>query len=125
MRNNKWTTSIDGELFMRGDEFDTKEEAIVEFRKEIKEWEKQPSEFYVGKIELTGTGEFVDGESILEDISVKAQDEVGEAAEDWLTDISNEESEELGDIIIKWLEDHGYKPTFFRIKNVEKVLVSP
>ncbi len=124
MKNGQWTTSINGEIY-DGENYDTKEEAIVEYRKEIKKWEKQPSEFYVGQIEMVFTSQFVNVETIIDDIQCQAQDICGEVAEDYLYDIPEKQKEELEKLIVGWFDKNGYAPTFSKIVKTEIVKVEP
>ena len=117
-RNNKWTTSTNGEIF-NGEEFDTKKEAIESMISEV----GHGGHFWVGRIVELITGSFVDCESMIEDAVCQAEERVGEVAEDWLSNMTEEQKSELNQLIIKWLDDKGFKPTFYAIADSEEIIL--
>jgi len=118
MKNNKWTTSENGEIF-NGEEYETREECI---REEVKERMTKPfpgKGFWIGEMIECFTHEFIDCEDILENALCRAEDVVGESGEDYLVHVTAEEKLELNQLIVNFLDSKGYKPGFYKIRNSE------
>lgn len=114
-----YCTSTSGELFDSAD-YATKGEAIEAMRKDL----ENGDEFYVGVADpitfadVKGIcGVIVDREMFWEQM----EQEVGEVAEDWL-DLPKEDWEELSEMVARWIWRKD-KPTFFRVKDIEKFTV--
>lgn len=119
--NGQWTFSTNDEMFNYGEFHESKEEAI-EAGKDYFEG----SSFYIGQVKDIGSGLVcVDAGEVLEIIGERAYDECGEIAEYYLSDIPEEHQQELEgalNLVLKtWIKKHGYEPTFFGVKNVEKI----
>lgn len=114
--NNKWTTSLDGELY-RGGYFDTKEEAIADMNNDLPEG----TTFWVGQVKEVVLGHLISADTLIEDMQCQADDAAGEAAEDFLRFMKKGDIDELNDLLIKWFTDKGYTPDFYGIDNSEKL----
>ena len=119
MKNNKWTTSLDGELF-NGEMFDTKEEAIIDMASNL-DTKNLKEGFWVGQVKECHTSDFIDCDSMIENAQCQADDVADEASEDYLSDITEEKKEELNELVRKWFDDNGFKPDFYSVINVEKL----
>lgn len=78
------------------------------------------------KVEVTAqTFATIDGDDIIDHMQVQADDECGEAAEDWLTGLDREVRCELtaaiGEAIASWVKRHDLEPRFFSIAAIEEV----
>lgn len=126
-QNNKWSISPDGEDFNYGDFFETKEEAIVSFRKDLSsggyDKVKEQGFFWVGQCREHSISEFLNAEDVIENAWQMASDNNGEYAEDYLSDVSKEATKELDDLLIAWAEKHDLYPNFYQIINSEKVIL--
>jgi hypothetical protein len=115
--------SSDDGIWGSGDYYNTKEEAIKEGREYY--YGDDYDMFYVGQIELANPNIGVNVSNILEDISTNVYDDVGEVAEDYLNDVKREHEDileqRLNDVLSDWMDEFGYKPSFFKIINVDSV----
>lgn len=117
-------------------EFETREEAIAYGRKNFEElYEEEHSEifnhendkkvFYVGQIERFVPS--VSADSVLEQISENAYDEVGEVAEDYLSHVKIKDlgllEERFNKVLMEWMVETKNNPTFWKITNTEEVAV--
>lgn len=104
--------------------YDTKEDAIKDGSHE---YEGDYDKFYVGQIAPVTPNVGVDVGRILEDISENVQDEAGEVAEDYLYDVKREHEnileERLNKIVLEWMNEFGYMPSFFKITNVDTIVL--
>ena len=122
--SGKWQFELLNSDIWRGDEFDTKEQAIEEGRKEaIKEG---LIKFRVGQI--ASPPKFgIEADIVIERISEVMYEDVGEVAEDYLDDVTKEHllelEEKLNEVFFKWQKEHGYNPTFYKITNIEEIIV--
>jgi hypothetical protein len=110
--------SADEELFFHGDH-PTREDAITAG------FERYPDApaIYIGTQVRYPAHRFVDGESILAQVSECAGDEAGECAEDWLwgSDIRKQEKlAELEQLVGDWIQVNE-PPTFYMVEDVETV----
>ena len=128
---SKWMYQIgESEIWSNSSEFNTKEEAVSEGRKEVLSENKTMQEdaymyFYIGMIEkVEPTG--VDVDWMLENIAENTVDGM-EVGEDYLCDVTKEHQEELeeklNEVLFSWMEKYKYNPTFFRIINIEKIML--
>lgn len=128
---NKWMYQIgESEIWSNSSKFDTKEDAVSEGRKEVLSENKTMQEdaymyFYVGMVEkVDPTG--VDVDWMLENIAENTADGM-EVGEDYLCDVTKEHQEELegklNEVLFSWMEKYKYNPTFFRIVNIEKIML--
>lgn len=120
----KWMYNLRGYEIWNGEEFDTREEAIIEGKKEIEEEGLPNDSFEIGQIaEVFVSG--VDVDYILENVAENTTDEVGEVGEDYLDDVTKEDRDELeeklNEVLFKWIKEHKYEPNFFKIENTEKI----
>ena len=119
-----WTYELNprSETFFGG-VYDTKEECIVEAKKEATD--EGLTEFRIGETYDVDTG--IDGYSLLDNIGERAYEEVGDVAEGYLEDVTNEEREELeielNKVFDKWKEKYGYKPSFYGVENIETMKI--
>lgn len=121
----KWmvNTNLHSDIW-RGEEFDTKEQAIEEGRKQA--IEEELNKFEIGEVE-PAFNFGIDVDRVIEDIQVIMYDDIGEVAEDYLDDVSKEHllelEEKLNEVFFKWQKEHGYEPTFCKIINIEEINV--
>ena len=125
--NNRWMYSLTNSEIWTGETFETKEKAITEGYKEA--LEMQEEEFYkdyfnVGQcVEVLPSG--IDVEFLLENIAENTTDDVGEVGDDYLMDVTKEHQreleEKLNNVLFEWMDKYNYKPTFFKIENIERV----
>jgi hypothetical protein len=127
--DGKWCVAHDyaGEYF-NGEFFNTKEEAIDNFKKEIEEEDfsetKKRGYFWVGQCFHFSAGEFFNADNIIDNAWELADGEAGEFAEDYLQDVTQEQKDELDNLLMSWVIKHNLEPRFYRIKNSEKVLLT-
>lgn len=116
----RWSSCDDG--------YDTKEEAIQAGREFMREEYPDYDSFEVGK-KVIPVIPSINAYSILETTSENMYWDVGEIAEDWLSDVNRKEEnnleERLNSVFLAWLEETGNMPTFWKVVNVENVLVDP
>lgn len=127
----KWMYQIgESEIWSNSSEFDTKEEAVREGKKEVLSENKIMQKdayvyFYVGMIEKVEPAG-VDVEWMLENIAENTVDGM-EVGEDYLCDVAKEQQQELeeklNEVLFSWMEKYKYNPTFFRIINIEKIML--
>lgn len=120
IETNKYAYSDYGERYYG--EFDTKEEAILEF---MIEYPYQSG--YIGnciKYEFTEDDCDTFSENILEMMDETLGDICGEYSEDWLSSISreqeNELNSELAKVIVGWLNRNNLQPSVFMIEEPEE-----
>ncbi|EMJ5875660.1 hypothetical protein KWU03_14965 [Clostridioides difficile] len=118
-----WLYSWDDEYFA-SDEFESKEEAIEAAKKELKMFGHLEENVYIGKredVSLPG----VDTEDVLERVQELIDNEFDEYGEDWITRIKDEDRKILDDRLNKvfenWINEFGYKPTWFKVVDVEEI----
>lgn len=113
--NKKWCTSSDGEHY-NGEPFNTKEDAISDGKLVY-----GGDDFYVGQIVQIYSSQLFDVDWMLDSMNERAQDEAGDAGEDYLCDVTKEQKEDLEKTLEKWFKKNGLEPTFFGIENEEKI----
>lgn len=122
----KWMYNLSGNEIWNGEEFDTKEEAVKEAKKEIEEEGLDNISFEIGQIAQAFVSG-VDVDYILENVAENTTNEVGEVGEDYLEDVTKEDRDELeeklNEVLFKWIKEHNYEPSFFKIENIEKIEV--
>lgn len=108
--------SQDGELYIG--EFDTPLAAAAE----VFEGDPARETVHVGEAVHAPTTDYVSGHWLIDDISSRASDEVGEVAEDWLHGLTRnkEAMAELEQLVADFIDKHD-KPTFYKVENVRKV----
>ena len=74
---------------------------------------------YEGVMTTPCAKQWVNADSVIEDIQCQANDECGEYAEDYLANISEEAKQELFDLIVAWANTHE-KPHFWFVENVRE-----
>lgn len=121
---NKFYISVDSEYFNQGP-YDTREEAVVEMKKEIHSHDC--NEFYTGILKEHNLDDLLRDLNIdllIENIQEKAAEDCGEQSEDWLSSISKEDETELKkriQVVLKqWLIDTHNEPNFGFIDDVEE-----
>ncbi|MBK5242158.1 hypothetical protein [Clostridium sp.] len=124
---NQWTYNLNGSEIWAGDQFDTREEAIIAGREQVVEEQEEAfcnDSFIIGQCEVVSPSG-VDVDFILENVAENTTDEVGEVGEDYLNDVISKHSEELeeklNEVLFAWMKKYKYEPTFFQIKNAEKI----
>lgn len=123
---DKWMYQFGESEIWRGEDFDSKEEAIKAALEEIKEDETlKYSNLYVGQKESVSVAG-IDIDLLLENVAENTTCEVGEVGEDFLMYVSKEEQEELEEklnkVFLEWVEKYKYNPDFFKIVNIEEVV---
>lgn len=83
---------------------------------------KDENVIWVGENMKYTAHDFVNGQSILEDIQVQADDECGEWSGDWLTTLlcDKEKCKSLEKIIGDWIEENETL-TFFTVQDVREI----
>ncbi|HBF2562748.1 hypothetical protein [Clostridioides difficile] len=131
-KKDVWLYSWDDECFS-DDEYESREEAIEAAKEELLKfrefgegiYDKEFGELvYVGKredVSLPG----IDVEDTLERVQELIDDEFEDYSEDWITRIKDEDRKILDDRLNKvfenWINEFGYKPTWFKVVDVEKI----
>ncbi|MDT2848779.1 hypothetical protein P7H60_06360 [Vagococcus carniphilus] len=140
--DNKWlcAPSVDTEYWISSEFFDTKQEAIDAAKEAIKKYNADPKnenlEDEIGyfaedysKVTSFAVGQasvFVisaDVNYIIENIQEQAYSECGDSADGFLEDVTKEHKEELENIILDWFDKHNYKANFYKILNVEEIVL--
>jgi hypothetical protein len=84
-----------------------------------------PNSFNVGQIDSVNI--YVDADGVIDQVTNSVYDEVGEVSEGWLYHVSHDSLDELGEklteVFEQWLEDRGDKPSFFKVINIEKIIL--
>ncbi|MBB6716250.1 hypothetical protein [Clostridium gasigenes] len=124
---DKWMYSLTDSEVWQGEEFNTKEEAITEGRKEAirgQEEEFRNDYFSVGQIEKVFPSG-VDVENILENVAENTRADICEVGDDYLYDVTENHSQELeeklNEVLFEWMKKYEYEPTFYAIKNIEQI----
>jgi hypothetical protein len=108
--------SYDGELYQG--EFDNPLAAAAE----VFEGEPHRESVHVGESVHAPTTDYVSADWIIDDISCRASDEVGEVADDWLRSLSKnaDAKVELEKLVADFIDKHE-RPTFWKVENVRQV----
>jgi hypothetical protein len=146
MKHGQWMLNKEyGERWEASEYFDTKEEAIEYGVSLLKKYNSldddgksdmdlsdglnmRPDDyeniytFYIGQIEAVGFPDEVD--MLLETISERVYDEVGEYAEDYLDDVTTEHKKELSDLIHDWAKRNGYLPSCYIMGATEEININ-
>jgi hypothetical protein len=116
----QWVWSFSEDIFTSS-AYDTKEEAIEDAKKECDHLES----FFVGQVAPVDIHTGVDVEHIFSIIGDRAYDQVGEVAADYLYDVERHHAEILEErlnyVVYKWMTEFDYKPSFFKVTNLERV----
>lgn len=126
-KNNKWAIAGDsvGEYFNYGDFYDTKEQAIEEFKKELESGGydaiKKQGYFWIGQCQEHALITFFNADQVIDRAWDIAQEEAGEFADEYLQDISQVAKDELDDLLVAWAEKNKLQPGFYKVINSEKV----
>jgi hypothetical protein len=124
MGEGKWCYSFNEENF-EGD-FRTKAEAIAEAEYYVYEADDDRDFIYVGQTKEVIVS--INTNWLLDQLGEQAYEQAGEYAEDYLYDVSREHEsileERLNDVLYAWMEEFNYKPNFWTVENVQKVLVT-
>ncbi|MCC0627735.1 MULTISPECIES: hypothetical protein [unclassified Clostridioides] len=128
MQENKeiWLYSWDDEYF-ESDEYESKEKAVEAAKEELERIGDFEENVYVGKREDVSLPR-IDIEDTVERVQELIDDEFGECGEGWITRIEDEDikilDNELNEVFSKWIDEFGYKPTWFKITDVEEIKLS-
>ena len=133
----KWIVNIEeAEVWNHTEEFETKEQAIAYVKEDFEGFFEEETGlsfnseidnrvFYVGKIDRFAP--YVDGDHVIEQVAESAYDEVGEVAESYLDHVSKEQlnilNKRLNSVFSEWLKETNNQPTFWKVVNVEKVVL--
>lgn len=126
MKDKKWVISTDsiGSDFDCGDFSDTKEEAIVAFRKDLADGDyddvKKQGFFWVGQTVAHSVTRFFNADEVIDRAADIADDVGGEFAEDY-PDVTQEARDELDELLLNWATKYSLEPNFYEIINSEKV----
>lgn len=105
--------STDGDLFIGG--YDSREEAL-------KDCGDDRPMIYTGikvPVKIEDIVTISDIESLLENMSVTADDLVGEIADGYpFGDVDEKDKEELLSIILKWMKVKKLEPAFYSVKDI-------
>lgn len=112
-----YTCSHTEEMFNSENNRKTKKQAIEDYFKNNPE----KNECFVGKVVEVTFSDFVDGDTILDDILDNAYATVGEAAEGFLENISRDHKADLEKLIIDFLEKHSDPIDFFSVIDIKTV----
>ncbi|MCZ1090830.1 hypothetical protein O0889_01025 [Clostridioides difficile] len=125
MQNKKdvWLYSWDGEYFA-SDEYESKEEAILGAKEEIKRFGETERLVYVGKKEEVNIPD-IDAEDALERVQDRIDDEFGGFGEDWFENIRVEDililENRISEVFKKWIDEFGYKPYWFSVRDTKEI----
>nr|WP_315527534.1 DUF2188 domain-containing protein [Carnobacterium maltaromaticum] len=146
MKHGQWMLNKEyGERWEASEYFDTKEEAIEYGVSLLKKYNSlnddgksdmdlsdglnmRPDDyeniytFYIGQIEAVGFPDEVD--MLLETISERVYDEVGEYSEGYLDDVTTEHKKELSDLIHDWAKRNGYLPNCYIMGATEEININ-
>jgi hypothetical protein len=124
----KWTYNFgDSEIWTNDAEYDTKEAAIQGGTEEAKEeYDIGDSvNFFIGQMEEYIP--YIDAECLIDSMSEDASSEVGEVADGWpnykRADMDILKSR-ITEVVINWLNEIGEMPTFYKVINIENILVN-
>ncbi len=133
----KWVINIhDEDGWSNANEFKTEQEAIDYVKEDFEgffleetglEYKSDVDDkvFYVGQKESFIPS--VDAVSILDEVAVNAFDEVGDVANGYLRHVKNSDinslEERLNNVLMEWMKETNNLPTFWLVKNVEKVII--
>ncbi|QBP91205.1 hypothetical protein E1A90_07570 [Bacillus mycoides] len=117
----KWMINGHADGIWSSDYFNTREEAIEEGKKECDF--KSGEKFYVGQVSKEEISIGINVDSVLDDIAVNVQEQVGEVADDYLNHIDKEDykvlEERLLEVVQAWMKERNYEPSYFKIVNTE------
>lgn len=75
--------------------------------------------FAVGQVDLYKLS--IDSNDYFEVLKGQVYDEMGEFSAGFLDYVKEEHKNELDSLIEEWILKHRYEPSFFKVKNVEKI----
>ncbi|WP_141552947.1 hypothetical protein [Bacillus thuringiensis] len=117
----KWMINEHADGIWNGGYFDTREEAIEEGRKDCDFISGE--KFYVGQVSKEEIAIGINVDSVLADIVINVQEQVGEVADDYLNHIDKEDyqvlEERLLEVVQAWMKERDYEPSYFKIVNTE------
>ncbi|HGM3774727.1 TPA: hypothetical protein ACKOHV_003039 [Clostridioides difficile] len=118
-----WLYSWDGEYFA-SDEYESKEEAILGAKEEIKRLGETERLVYVGKKEEVNIPD-IDAEDALERVQDRIDDEFGGFEEVWFENIRVEDiailEDKISEVFKKWIDEFRYKPYWFSVRDIEEI----
>ncbi|WP_242136603.1 hypothetical protein [Bacillus cereus group sp. BfR-BA-01360] len=116
----KWMINEHADGIWSGPYFNTREEAIEEGKKE---YFKSRETFYVGQVSKEEIAIGINVDSVLDDIVINVQEQVGEVADDYLNHVDKEDyqvlEERLLEVVQSWMKERDYEPSYFKIVNTE------
>lgn len=123
MTVGKWGLCNNDEGIFSGD-WDTKDEAVAAAAGEF--GLSPGAKFRVGRyVEYQLPQVYAD--HVIDQAVCEADDEVGDAADDWLSHVPKEEEEKLTDRLTKvfhdWIAEFGHEPGFMKVDDTEECTV--
>lgn len=111
--------------------YDTIEECIEDAKRDFKDYTSNYNQTYSITVqELVPYDIQIDGEIILDDLWSQVEEDVGDAADDWLNSDSDYTTEQLNDLserltrVVKtWLKETNNEPPFFRILSEKEIQI--
>ena len=106
------------------EQYDTAGQALEAARKQAKaDGAAKHETVYIGVVGENWEPE-IDGEGIIEMMQEMADEEVGDAAANYLENVPEEDVKELTDALTKtfkeWAAKNGYVPTFYTVEHIEE-----
>ena len=114
MENSDQVYSIDGSDYMSWDNLMAELYEIRHKGEEIEVWEADKKEWK--------HSDFINVESILQDMQAVAMDKCGEIAEEYLNDVEITDSEEFKKYLSEWFNKNA-KLNFYGVENAKKIMV--
>ena len=116
-----WVTSLNYEHFDCSESFPVRDDALAFGRSEGHQ--------YIGQINRPNPAQYIDVETILEDIVENNEPFLGEVWEGYLFDMvtpdkRNDLNRRLRKSMEDWLEEHGHWPTQCNVEHVERIEAS-
>ena len=122
MSKEKWMYSIgENDVWISG-QYDTKEEAIEECKKDYFLTINKDVTCYVGRVDLYCP--FIDVDDVIERLQEDAYEHCGEASGDFLgatRDEVNELHDRLNKVFNEWLAEYDHQPTFGKMEDIEEI----
>lgn len=116
-----YTWKVASEEFFNRGEFDT----LMECIEDAKEW-KVKDKIYIGEVKPYQLRVYA--EDVLEALAVDAFENVGEIVDEWPAYRKKEDLEKLSDTltkcVIEWLKENNDMPTFYRVDNVQEIVIN-
>ena len=114
MENKEQVYSRDGERYGSYEDMMYELTEYYDIGEEVEVWEADKKEWK--------HSDFIDVESILQDMQAVAMDKCGEIAEEYLNDVKITDSEELKKYLSEWINKNA-KLNFYGVENAKKIMV--